>query len=233
MNCKGEINGFFSSFTSHCIIFHSLLHKYLYVFSIVFVSSKSCIYITPNESKITSSNANRIDASELLPLSEPIYENIEKDDDGNNIVPSDNNKFTIYVNYDFIKKKGEKSKSSVRLLEPDVKLVHMNENGDIYYHAYDEQYKNSSTDNVSDDNDEENNNGKSMSKMIQCQQISMYIGEKKLTIFNEGKKKFKFVISCDIFLSIILMLNYIISFRNFLKCTSPYSFTRTFAFLNL
>jgi hypothetical protein len=89
-------------------------------------------------------------------------------------VPSDNNKFTIYVNYDFIKKKG--GKSSVRLLEPDVKLVHVNEDGDIY----DDKYRDDSNGTANGDHDEENDYGKSMSKMIQCQQISMYIGEKKI-----------------------------------------------------
>lgn len=129
-------------------------------------------------------------------FSEPIYENIEKFDvDGNDSViasADDNNKYTIYVNYDFIN--GEKSgsggknnrnKSSVRLLEPDVKLVHMNE--DHYFSAGNDDGKNNSEAyDVHDDNDEENNNknSKSTSKMIQCQQISMYIGEKKSdTIF--------------------------------------------------
>lgn len=79
-----------------------------------------------------------------------------------------NNKFTIYVNYDFIKgeksSKSDRNKSSVRLLEPDVKFVQMNE--DDYF--------------LRDDgsDDDENANDKGMSKMIQCQQISMYIGEK-------------------------------------------------------
>ncbi|CAG9801555.1 unnamed protein product [Chironomus riparius] len=146
----------------------------------VFVSSKSCIYITTNESKITSSTANRIDASEL-PIVEPIYENIERDDDGVNIVPSDNNKFTIYVNYDDIIKEHKCNKSSVRLLEPDVKLVHIHMNEDDIVYRANENNSNSSDDD--EDDDEENNNCnnsnyiKSTSKMIQCQQISMYIDD--------------------------------------------------------
>lgn len=131
-----------------------------------------------------------IDESERVPLSEPIYENIERDDDGNNLVPSDgNNKFKIYVNYDFIKgekygkSKNTRNKSSVRLLEPDVKLVHVNEDDVVIYNARKIENLHISNDgnntcNVDDedDNDEENNS-KSMSKTIQCQQISMYIGE--------------------------------------------------------
>jgi hypothetical protein len=197
-------------------------YHYFYYFSIppsrlsnkmknlVFVSSKSYIYITPNcDSKITSSNVNRTDASEQqrdLSHGEPIYENIEKDEDGNGVEPitDNNNKFTIYVNYDFIKGEKQKNscnKSSVRLLEPDVQLVHINYENDDYkstlYAINAERRHNSNdisnnslnsvsnnnnndvNDSVSgcDDNDEENNS-KSMSKMIQCQQISMYIGEK-------------------------------------------------------
>lgn len=160
--------------------------------SIVFVSSKSCIYITPNESKITSSTANHVDASEL-PLVEPIYENIERDDDGVNIVPSDNNKFTIYVNYDDIIKGDKCNKSSVRLLEPDVKLVHIHMNvDDIVYHANENNLNGSVDDDHDDDDDNDgdeehsncNNSNyiKTTSKMIQCQQISMYIGEKKILL---------------------------------------------------
>lgn len=167
--------------------FNSLaLQALLFPFA-VFVSSKSYIYITPpnNESKI---KLNDFDTSEQPSssslLSEPIYENIENFEGTEGGVVSladDNNKCTIYVNYDFIK--GEKSiknnrnKSSVRLLEPDVKLVHMNE--DHYFCGNEDERQNNSE--TYDYNDEENNNnnGKSMSKMIQCQQISMYIGEKK------------------------------------------------------
>lgn len=88
-------------------------------------------------------------------------------------MPSDDNKFTIYVNYDFIKGgKCKSSKSSVRLLEPDVTLIQVNEMAD----ASDDERRSSLLDD--DDNDVENNS-KTMSKMIQCQQISMYIGEKK------------------------------------------------------
>lgn len=100
-----------------------------------------------------------------------------------NVVPSDNNnKFTIYVNYDFIN--GDKcNKSSVRLLEPDVQLLRvcMNED-DVVYHANENNLNGTVVVN-DDDNDEENslnsNYSKSTSKMIQCQQISMYIGENK------------------------------------------------------
>lgn len=112
-------------------------------------------------------------------FSEPIYENIENYNGNLSDVAvqasvDDNNKFTIYVNYDFIKgeksSKSDRNKSSVRLLEPDVKLVHMNED-DNYFR-----------DDGSDD--EENANDKGMSKMIQCQQISMYIGEKMSANFS-------------------------------------------------
>lgn len=134
----------------------------------VFVTSKSYIYITPpnvvlppkppqtsDHNLATDSHAN-----------EPIYENIEN----GNIVPSDDNKFTIYVNYDEINGgKCKSSKSSVRLLEPDVES---NTKVDI---KCDDVRINSHDD---DDNEVENNI-KTMSKMIQCQQISMYIGEKK------------------------------------------------------
>lgn len=180
------------NFSFHFLPFNSLaLHALLFPFA-VFVSSKSYIYITPpnNESKI---KFNDFDTSELpsssssLLLSEPIYENIENFEgtDGGVVASADdNNKCTIYVNYDFIKgeksSKNNRNKSSVRLLEPDVnvKLVHMNE--DHYFCGNEDERQNSSE--TYDDNDEENNNnnnGKSMSKMIQCQQISMYIGEKK------------------------------------------------------
>lgn len=156
----------------------------------VFVSSKSYIYITApnNESKL---KFNDFDTSELPSssslLSEPIYENIENFGGSENCVVAladDSNKCTIYVNYDFINgeksSKNNRNKSSVRLLEPDVKLVHMNE--DHYFSGNEDERQNSSE--AYDDNDEENNNnnGKSMSKMIQCQQISMYIGEKKILL---------------------------------------------------
>lgn len=80
-------------------------------------------------------------------------------------MPCDDNKFTIYVSYDFIKG----GKSSVRLLEPDVRSIRDDErDGDERSNL-----------NVNDDNDDGENPSKPMSKMIQCQQISMYIGEKK------------------------------------------------------
>jgi hypothetical protein len=118
-------------------------------------------------------------------LSEPIYENIENFGNENIASADDNNKYTIYVNYDFIKgeksNKNSRNKSSVRLLEPDVKLVHMNE--DHYLSGGNDEERRRDE---YDDNDEENN-CKSMSKMIQCQQISMYIGEKKKCRKNEIK----------------------------------------------
>lgn len=130
----------------------------------VFVTSKSYIYITPNEvaprQKLAPQIADENRSTEHA--CDPIYENIES----GNIVPCDDNKFTIYVNYDFIKC----GKSSVRLLEPDVTLNSNDECDDERTDVND-----------SDDNDEENSS-KTMSKMIQCQQISMYIGEKNLRI---------------------------------------------------
>jgi hypothetical protein len=155
----------------------------------VFVSSKSYIYITPtpSESKVTLPNVDNNETLELPQHCEPIYENIEND---GGIVTADNNKFTIYVNYDFIN--GEKSgnKSSVRLLEPDVKLVHMNlhlsnvnDAGIAVVTAADDDDDDDCDEKrqkiISNgvDNDEENK-CESMLKMIQCQQISMYIGEK-------------------------------------------------------
>jgi len=63
--------------------------------------------------------------------------------------------------------------------------IHMNED-DIVYHANENNLNGSVDDD--DDDDEENNNCnnsnyiKSTSKMIQCQQISMYIGEKKILL---------------------------------------------------
>lgn len=103
-----------------------------------------------------------------------------------------NNKFTIYVNYDFIKgeksSKSDRNKSSVRLLEPDVvKLVHMNED-DNFFRDDDLEF-------------EENANDKGTSKMIQCQQISMYIGEKNgftdvfSIIFHNRAKFIKFALN--------------------------------------
>lgn len=118
---------------------------------------------------------------------EPIYENIENYDSNSSDVVvqasvDSNNKFTIYVNYDFIKGeksiKSDRNKSSVRLLEPDVKLVHMNED-DNYFRD--------------DGSDEENANNKGMSKMIQCQQISMYIGEKSGSTQMFATKKLSFI----------------------------------------
>jgi len=124
----------------------------------VFVTSKSCIYITPNEVALPPKAAQQIsDRMQEPNESEPIYENIEN----GNIVPSDDNKFTIYVNYDFIRGKCKTSnKSSVRVLEPDVLQIQVHAKA-----------------NDNDDNDVENDS-ETTSKMIQCQQISMYIGEK-------------------------------------------------------
>lgn len=126
----------------------------------VFVSSKSYIYITANDASALPQKVPSVIAHNHEPAltSDPIYQNIEN----GNIVPSDDNKFTIYVNYDEIKgQKSKNNKSSVRLLEPDV--VKVNDN-----------WKNDD-----DDVNDEDNDIKTMSKMIQCQQISMYIGEKK------------------------------------------------------
>lgn len=129
----------------------------------VFVTSKSCIYITPSD-VAPPPRAPQITEPHRTPDShgiEPIYENIEN----GNIVPCDDNKFTIYVSYDFIKG----GKSSVRLLEPDVRSIRDDErDGDERINL-----------NVNDNNDDGENHSKPMSKMIQCQQISMYIGEKK------------------------------------------------------
>lgn len=132
----------------------------------VFVTSKSYIYLTPNEVTPQITDCDRTAESQLI---EPIYENIEN----GNIVPSDDNKFTIYVNYDFING-GKSSKSSVRLLEPDVRFM-QNHHEAVDERDYDYERTNTGD---HDDNDVENNS-KAMSKMIQCQQISMYIGEKK------------------------------------------------------
>lgn len=132
----------------------------------VFVTSKSYIYITPNEvaprQKLALQIGDEKHSSELHG-NEPIYENIES----GNIVPCNDNKFTIYVNYDFIKN----SKSSVRLLEPDVTL---NTN------VSDERENDRVDRNEISDCDEGDDSSKTISKMIQCQQISMYIGEKIL-----------------------------------------------------
>lgn len=135
----------------------------------VFVTSKSYIYITPNE---VAKQISDCDHAAESPSIEPIYENIEN----GNIVPSDDNKFTIYVNYDFINGgKSKSSKSSVRLLEPDVRFTQNNH--EIVDECDDERAK--SGDHGDHDDNEVENNSKTMSKMIQCQQISMYIGEKK------------------------------------------------------
>lgn len=149
---------------------------------VVFVSSKSCIYITPTSTAATSALLN-VSAPQIgccdkctaaIVDKEPIYENIEN----GNIVPSGDNKFTIYVNYDEIV--GEKGKSSVRVLEPDVQIIQRNTK------EFHDQLRQIGGDDVSrrdciayehDDDDLENENS---SKMIQCQQISMYIGEKNM-----------------------------------------------------
>lgn len=140
----------------------------------VFVSSKSCIYLNPNEVtvpakapivplhlKIKHSDVDFKSPLICLAANDPVYENIENA----NIVPSTDNKFTIYVNYDFIKEvKKKNNKSSVRVLEPDCNYtdgLNITKN-ESHCHNIDDD----------DDDDVENN------KMIQCQQISMYIGEK-------------------------------------------------------
>lgn len=142
----------------------------------VFVTSKSYIYITSNNEVAPLPKAPQISdhnrTTNELHANEPIYENIEN----GNIVPSDDNKFTIYVNYDFIK--GGKCKSSVRLLEPDVEFTQIQTRIGEDVDECDDERTNS---NDNDDNDGQNNS-KTMSKMIQCQQISMYIGEKKKKI---------------------------------------------------
>lgn len=141
----------------------------------VFVSSKSCIYLNPNEVtvpakapivplhlKIKHSDVDFKSPLICLAANDPVYENIENA----NIVPSTDNKFTIYVNYDFIKEvKKKNNKSSVRVLEPDCNYtdgLNITKN-ESHCHNIDDD---------DDDDDVENN------KMIQCQQISMYIGEK-------------------------------------------------------
>ena len=140
------------------------------LFLTVFVTSKSHIYITP-PNVVLPPKPPQISDQNHAPEShanEPLYENIEN----GNIVPSDDNKFTIYVNYDEINGgKCKNSKSSVRLLEPDVEETSIDtkcNDARIISH---------------DDDNEVENNSKTMSKMIQCQQVSMYIGEKKTTAF--------------------------------------------------
>lgn len=157
-------------------LFHVALFVLVILLSIsipVFVTSKSLIYITPNEVALYQPKAPQISDHNHpaeVPSDDPLYENIEN----GNIVPSDDNKFTIYVNYDFIKG-GKSSKSSVRLLEPDVEFTQTN----AKVRENDDECDDEAT--VSSDNDDKDgeNNSKTMSKMIQCQQISMYIGEKK------------------------------------------------------
>lgn len=142
----------------------------------VFVSSKSCIYLNPNEVTVPEKapivplhlKINHVDYASESPLvcfakNEPVYENIENA----NIVPSTDNKFTIYVNYDFIKEvKKKNNKSSVRVLEPDCNYT------DGLNITNNESHCHNINDDDDDGNDDENN------KLIQCQQISMYIGEK-------------------------------------------------------
>lgn len=128
----------------------------------VFVTSKSYIYLT-NEvtplSKVPQTSEQNSKATELYNSVEPIYENIET----GNILPSDDNKFTIYVNYDFL------STSNVRLLEPDI--VEITEIGESLRETdfYQTTAQEKSEKNILDT--------KTMSKTMQCQQISMYIGE--------------------------------------------------------
>jgi hypothetical protein len=158
----GKIVSFHRIVRGCAMSFHFTLHL-----STVFVTSKSYIYITPPNVVLPPkppqiSDHNRVPDSHA---NEPLYENIEN----GNIVPSDDNKFTIYVNYDEINGgKCKSSKSSVRLLEPDVEANT----------SVDTKCDDVRINSHHDDNDVENNS-KTMSKMIQCQQISMYIGEKK------------------------------------------------------
>lgn len=146
--------------------------SFVFLRRIVFVSSKSCIYITPSPTLAKSSvnvTSPQISCCDNC-NNEPIYENIEN----GNIVPSGDNKFTIYVNYDEIV---GKSKSSVRVLEPDVQLFrdqHRQLEGDDDCAVHLPQ-----CDQVDLDGDE------SSSKMIQCQQISMYIGEMMMMMISE------------------------------------------------
>lgn len=132
----------------------------------VFVTSKSYIYIN-NEvaplSKVPQISEQDCNSTELL-LVEPIYENIETV-----IVPSDDNKFTIYVNYDFM------SKSNVRLLEPDIVQV-----TEIGKSLIDQDNLRDATNEESETNEIDN---KTLSKTMQCQQISMYIGESTKSVY--------------------------------------------------
>lgn len=145
----------------------------LCLFFVVFVSSKSYIYITPTTTAPSNVIAPQISNECTSIINEPIYENIEN----GNIVPSEDNKFTIYVNYDEII--NGKCKSSVRLLEPDVKLIQRNTK-DLHESNINDDVVVIRGDNDDDDDDMKNGNS---SKMIQCQQISMYIGEKLSKIY--------------------------------------------------
>lgn len=149
---------------------------------LVFVSSKSYIYITPTTTAPSNVTAPQISNECTSIVNEPIYENIEN----GNIVPSEDNKFTIYVNYDEII--SGKCKSSVRLLEPDVKLIQRNTK-DLHDHPnIDDQHddvvviRGDNDDDDDDDGDDDMMKNGNSSKMIQCQQISMYIGEKLLPV---------------------------------------------------
>lgn len=132
----------------------------------VFVTSKSYIYIN-NEatplSKVPQISEHDCSSTEML-LVEPIYENIET-----MIVPSDDNKFTIYVNYDFM------SKSNVRLLEPDI--VQITEIGKSV------KDQDNLRDETCEENEKNNIDNKISSKTMQCQQISMYIGESSKGVY--------------------------------------------------
>jgi hypothetical protein len=128
----------------------------------VFVTSKSYIYLT-NDTTATNNNLSKNDnCAEDVQAVEPIYENI----DNVNIVPCNDNKFTIYVNYDFINesKNYKNNKSSVRLLEPDL-------NYSVIGNGTQDQHQENG-----DDYD-------NYCKTIQCQQISMYIGENFFFIY--------------------------------------------------
>lgn len=125
----------------------------------VFVTSKNetYIYITNEVTTLPKVPISECQVTESHSSVEPIYENIET----GNILPSDDNKFKIYVNYDFL------SKSNVRLLEPDI--IQITELGESLTET--DSYQTSVK---SEKNDVDY---RTISKTMQCQQISMYIGE--------------------------------------------------------
>lgn len=120
------------------------------------MTSKSYIYITNEVTTLPKLPQN---SEQDAKATEPIYENIET----GNILPSDDNKFTIYVNYDFL------SKSNVRLLEPDI--IQITELGEPLI----ENDSNCKT--ALEKSDKNDADYRTISKTMQCQQISMYIGE--------------------------------------------------------